>query len=393
MRYPKLYDGHFQQGMSRWKQDEQQARRSERNKCPIKKSATLGLSPLLVCLLWFLTFSLTGCTSTRQIAAQVQTRLEMEDSIVAIALSQTGNDLAVLAEHNVYLYSVDEFRQVWSIPLSADPVTVALSPDGTLLALKLSGSSSTMFEIWDIATGERLQVWEDNDPMATLTGILFSPDGTRLATARDYDNVALWDTKTGQIVRKVWPKEPRTVFATQSPPSNIAWSHSGERIAFGLDGGKVVVWDMSADQAMYILEGHKQQAWDLAFSPDETRLASRIWGGRLIIWDLTTGEHLLTLEDEGGSGGGVAWSPDGMIVASGWGDGRITLWDVKTGRQLRKLEGQSGQGSEMLYGQASIDTGLPIKDDTRGLAWSPDGSTLFSGTSSGVIVWDVDVSE
>src|SRR5262245_61999880 len=67
---------------------------------------------------------------------------------------------------------------------------------------------------------------------------------------------------------------------------------------------------------------------------------------------------------------GVAFSPDGKTIFSAGTNGTLIQWDVETGRVLRKLEG--GHDAP-----------------TSSVTFSPDGATIVSGDySGGVVFWD-----
>ncbi|HUS70322.1 MAG TPA: SUMF1/EgtB/PvdO family nonheme iron enzyme, partial [Anaerolineae bacterium] len=71
---------------------------------------------------------------------------------------------------------------------------------------------------------------------------------------------------------------------------------------------------------------------------------------------------------------GVAFSPDGAVLASGSADGTVILWDVVSGQQLRTLEGHNKM--------------------VESVAFSPDGQRLASGSfDSTLILWDVQSGE
>src|SRR5262249_55164472 len=66
---------------------------------------------------------------------------------------------------------------------------------------------------------------------------------------------------------------------------------------------------------------------------------------------------------------GVAMSPDGSHIASGTIDGIVSIWDANTGKQLFNLEGQQGLIRSMVY--------------------SPDGQYFVTANQEGnVLVWD-----
>jgi class 3 adenylate cyclase len=86
--------------------------------------------------------------------------------------------------------------------------------------------------------------------------------------------------------------------------------------------------------------------------------------------DTPPGFRLLrTLEGHGGAVCGVAWSPDGRLVATGSLDGPVHVWDAGSGEETRRLEGHH----RLVYG----------------VAWSPDGRLLATGGGDRTVrLWD-----
>jgi len=177
---------------------------------------------------------------------------------------------------------------------------------------------------------------------------------------------------------------------------SVAFSPNGAILASGAVDGTVMLWDMEAVMAgpaptpsaltltltplpatptfavsfVRTLEGHAGAVFGLAFSPDETVLASGSEDQTVILWGVESGQQLRTLE---GGGYVLAFSPDGAILAAVSGN-KVILFNMESGQQLRTLEGHTAQ--------------------VEYVAFSPDGTTLASGSQDRtVVLWHVDTGE
>jgi WD40 repeat protein len=120
------------------------------------------------------------------------------------------------------------------------------------------------------------------------------------------------------------------------------------------------------------LTGHRGHVSTLAFHPDGKLLASGSGeDGAVRLWEVPEGKHRLELADAGGRQQHVplAFSPDGTTLASGSQDGVVKLWDPDSGDLRRTLRAGGGVWC---------------------LAFSRDGRVLAAGCEgNGIRLWDV----
>ena len=260
---------------------------------------------------------------------------------------------------------------------------VQFSSDGKHLAgLKVAGNSLTL---WDVNTGEKIK--ELDGVKASGRNLVFSPQGHcfRLGCTPDpeYDTIELWD------------EEKRASFTHSAHVDTAEMSPDGMLLATGGRDKTVKLWHVETQQCFQTLSGHIGRILSLTFSPDGTRLVSGggdNWEMRknadgttssfssgdspvdrtAKVWEVATGENIATLENSG-MVRGVAFSPDGKCLATGT-TKTVTLWCTKTWQPIATLDIVSFES----------------------LAFSPDGSRLVTGGTwpeQRIQVWDVETRE
>lgn len=260
---------------------------------------------------------------------------------------------------------------------------VRFSPDGKHLAeLKMGGNSITL---WDVNTGKKIKELDGVKGLART--LVFLPEGHCLGLSctpdPEYDTVELWDA------------EKRASFTHSGFVITVAMSPNGTFLATGGIDKRVKLWHVETQQCFQTLSGHIGGIVSLAFSPDETLLASG--GGdnweqqthadgttlsysagdspvdkTVKVWEVATGKNIATLENPWRVSG-IAFSPDGKHLATGTSKS-VTLWDTKTWQPI-----------------ATLDT-----VDFESLAFSPDGSRLIIGGTwpeQRIQIWDVETRE
>lgn len=111
----------------------------------------------------------------------------------------------------------------------------------------------------------------------SVTSVVFSPDGERLATGSDDHSIRLWDSNTGSLI---------SILQNRAPvPSDVVFSSNGKRLA-SICYNSVHLWDGVSGVLISTLDGHEREIGFIAFSRDGTRLVSicherivRLWNG------------------------------------------------------------------------------------------------------------------
>ena len=111
---------------------------------------------------------------------------------------------------------------------------------------------------------------------------------------------------------------------------SVVFSPDGTTLASGVWGGTVKLWDVATRRNVATLSGHTGLVYSVAYSPDGTMLASGSWDGTVKLWDVAKKENIISLEGHTDRVYSVAFSLDGTTLVSGSYDGTIILWNVAT---------------------------------------------------------------
>jgi WD40 repeat protein/Mrp family chromosome partitioning ATPase len=235
--------------------------------------------------------------------------------------------------------------------------SVVFSPDGSRVA---SGSYDSTVRVWDVQMGVCEQTLKGHS--YAVNSVAISPDGSRVASSASDSTVQVWDVQTGVC--------EQTLEGHSDKVHSVVLSPDGSRVVSGSNDSTVRVWDVQTGACEQTLEGHSRAVNSVVFSPDGSRVASGSDDSTVRVWDVQTGACEQTLEGHSHAVNSVVFSPDGSRVASGSYDSTVRVWDVQTGACEQTLEGHS--------------------DSVDSVVFSPDGSRVASGSDDSTVrVWDV----
>jgi WD40 repeat protein len=147
-----------------------------------------------------------------------------------VAFSADGKRLAAGFRHQeMKVFDMETRQPLCTIPHGVTQVPtggLALSPDGRLLAsismIATAGNvqSASEVHVWDATTGKHL--YDLRGHLSTLSGLSFSVDGRRLASASADGTVKLWDLSTRQ--------EMLTLRGPWGVVQGVAFSGDGDRL-------------------------------------------------------------------------------------------------------------------------------------------------------------------
>ncbi len=221
---------------------------------------------------------------------------------------------------------------------------VAFSPDGAFCVV---GSPKNV-QRFDVATGKQVGA-----PLAHpdfVHAAVFSPDGTRIATACEDGVVRLWDVVSGTLLGEPFRDE-------KTHPVCLAFNPDGSTLAVGTArsydsagaspgrGGRSLNTDPAAAHIVDLATGkqrgealqHNGMVNQVAFDRDGRRLLTASSDGTARLWDAATGRPLGPTMTHAGEVLAANFTPDGAAIATGEGVeqvGSVRWWDAASGRPL-----------------------------------------------------------
>jgi RNA polymerase sigma factor (sigma-70 family) len=269
-----------------------------------------------------------------------------------------------------------------------------VSADGKVLAQVVPGGRAYL---WDVATGKFLRAVAVSGAASEFPPAL-NRDGSLLAVTTDKNQVAVYDTTTGEEKQRLG-EERNGREATAANGGQLVFSPDGKCLVSTsfISAAKKArethfegrSFDLATGKQLETFEGPGKVFALTALSPDGSKMA---WAGPkgqdLHICDTASGKDVGKIEEKELRGGvlNIAFSPNGSKIAVRNRDGGLGVWETATGNRLARYPGVERGGKFTI-----VIAGTNLVNGTT-LAFSADGQSIFGIADDGNAIqrWDLD---
>lgn len=275
--------------------------------------------------------------------------------------------------------------------------SVRFSHSGRLLA---SGGADGIVRLWEVATGKQVGFYPHQGRMRKrgIWSVQFSPNDSVMAVGCD-DGVA-------RLFRAATGIEVSAFKGHTSYVHSLDFSPDGKLLVTGGGDHAVIVWDIASGRQVQRMFGHSSYVYDVAFSPNGKSIASCGWDKSVRIWDVATGNQIRNIST-GTNAWALAFSPDNRRLAVGTSEGFLRVYDASSDSVDRELLGTSKAVYDLVisrddryvtavyqsggFDEWDLKTGARLngftgKDGYAASAVSADGSFIAICSKSGCVI-------
>jgi len=259
-----------------------------------------------------------------------------------------------------------------------NPGTVAISPDGRYVA----GGAGEYFldtdvngvAVWDLASGEMICDFQEH--ITAPRTVVFGPSTGILSGSMDGEgengDLILWDAETCEVIHRL---------PTSDTVSGVIFSADGGYALSASGTGEMTLWDLEKGEAVRVFKIPDDWLLDAAFGPrDETVLASSV-NGTIVEWNRETGEEIRRFVGHDGGVWSLDISEDGRWLASSDDAGQVILWDLATGSPMRRNHTHTAPAFDLTL-SPDDQTIYSVSADETLVAWHIDDPSL-----AGILDW------
>ncbi|KAI0689849.1 WD40-repeat-containing domain protein, partial [Cerioporus squamosus] len=277
-------------------------------------------------------------------------------------------------------------------------LTLALSPDSQRIVC--SGSNGRII-VWDVEQGDELSVLKEHTKR--WCPVVWSPDGTKLASCSPDQTVRIWDATSYQQIHSLEGHSSTVTCVTFSPDGKLLASG-------GLLDHEIRICEVETGALKHGPPEHPHALLAVQFDPHANRIASSLLDNFVRICCFDTGEELV-LRGRGKAARRFTFSEDGKQIMVPWTITGLRIYDSLSGECIltpshngslfwAHIAKFSPDGKYIAGASTSFDNTVSLwnrsdgtcavtfyehSDEVMFVAFSPDGRTLSSASSDGMV--------
>ena len=244
---------------------------------------------------------------------------DVRSTVFSVAFSPDGAFVAAgQSDDKIRIWDIAELEIVNTAEGHDNSVNaVAFSPDGSLLA---SSSNDLTVRLWNAEDVDELAVTVGHT--SNMNSVAFNPDGSILGIGGSGRRSWLWDTSTmPELHLSSFLKD--SLGATAENKTSVTFSPDG-KIAATIDGFDIRLWNPENGDEIGKLDGEGLTT-SISFSPDSS-LAVYVGSDGVFVFDVAKEELLISFSDHTAWVKTVAFSPQQTMIATGSDDGTVRIW-------------------------------------------------------------------
>jgi len=342
-----------------------------------------------------------------------------DNVILDLAFSPDGNRLisgSGIGDLTARSWDVNTGKMLHVLKGHTDQIyAVSFSPDGTKA---VTGSDDHTLKLWNAKSGSLIKTLKGHKD--EVKSAAFTPDGKYLLSGSWDKTIRLWDGRSGKFIKALASQNRAVESLSVSPDGTMVLA--GASIGSGKEDNNI--FSIPSGNKITSFTKHKNIVLATAISPHGTTVATGGFEGEIYLWDIKSANIKKTMRGKGRMVWSVGYAKDGRSITWGKTEKQLSLFNrgpLKQAFQIRQngreydlamgceLKGDTGylRGIESV-GPWSIRTkngwrhptlrilknnrvkheitrGPIDGGDHRSLTLTPDGQTVISGGSWGVI--------
>lgn len=248
--------------------------------------------------------------------------------------------------------------------------SLAVLPDGQRL---VSASSDQTLRIWDLATGQLLQVIDAGAPLHAVT---VTPDGRRIIAGAADGQIQIWSVLHGI--------QEMTLAGHQDIIRSLVMVSDQELLSASRDT-TIKLWELATGRLRRTFQLHGDAVTGLGLLTRDGLVISASRDGTIQIWELHSGEVRHTVTEQGREWNALGINADHNIAVAGVGSPLSSIMGLVFERAINPLlvlDLHAGIAQRTLPGHIR---------SINAVAVAPDGATTISASDDQLLkLWDLE---